>query len=605
MVQDTVRGTRRAYNGTLFGRRVGNPGSRHFQTMINQHHANWTGLACLLAISCALFLQNLSTPYITLWDEAVHVNVIKNLAEHCCLPQLHRSANIGTDYRRWTNNSLWLHKPLLPFYVTAGIYKLLGGSLWALRLPGAIFALLTAVVIYFIGRNFLNDHIGLCGAAIFCLNPYTNQLVHGKEFSGFSDLAFAFFVSVALYLILEWTQNRSTATLRLLGLVLGLGYMCKGGLAFAPFAVLVGVAILTGSIRDLIPALLQSIVVFGVVVLPERLHWLAHHPVEFRYEQQRQLLHLFTEIEHWRAPWYAYFTQYLPSMLGAPLVPFAYFSIGWALTQFRPGMPAYTLSIWTLAYLVPLSFGVSKIENFIFAVLPALALLVPSVVERLMYSRRFRLVFSLCVASLAAFVISRATEGSVIWSFMRAPGFEHPHRLTFLVVSAILAVALAVLFLIRFESRTVTTGVLVLTSVTLFSLYVGKDIFANGSEPKDSSEQAALRQTGSDLQPLVDKNGLILAHSNTLKLAYLYLMYWSGADVLDLCREPEPSKTVARFRERKNIYLITDKVLPTVPLATLPTGNLYSLREIPFEVWGPVASGVCQSESQDDDVPGR
>ena len=299
------------------------------------------------------------------------------------------------------------------------------------------------------------------------------------------------------------------------------------------------------------------------------------------------------QIEEWGAPWHAYFTQYLPSMLGAPLVPFAYFSIGWALTQFRPGMPAYTLSIWTLAYLVPLSFGVSKIENFIFAVLPALALLVPSVVERLMYSRRFRLVVSLCVASLAAFVISRA------------PGFEHPHRLASLVVSAIFAVALAVLFLIRFESRTVTTGVLVLTSVTLLSLYVGKDIFANGSEPKDSSEQAALRQTGSDLQPLVDKNGLILAHSNTVKLAYLYLMYWSGADVLDLCREPEPSKTVARFRERKNIYLITDKVLPTVPLATLPTGNLYSLREIPFEVWGPVASGVCQSESHDVNVPGR
>ena len=134
-VQDGSRygsGTRRADNGSLFGSRIGNPGSRHFQTMINQHHANWTGLACLLAISCALFLQNLSTPYITLWDEAVHVNVIKNLAEHCCLPQLHRSANIGTDYRRWTNNSLWLHKPLLPFYVAAGIYKLLGGSLWAL-----------------------------------------------------------------------------------------------------------------------------------------------------------------------------------------------------------------------------------------------------------------------------------------------------------------------------------------------------------------------------------------------------------------------------------------------------------------------------------------
>ncbi len=33
------------------------------------------------------------------------------------------------------------------------------------------------------------------------------------------------------------------------------------------------------------------------VVLPEKLYWLAHHPVEFRYEQQQQLLHLFRVIE--------------------------------------------------------------------------------------------------------------------------------------------------------------------------------------------------------------------------------------------------------------------------------------------------------------------
>jgi len=220
-------------------------------------------LTCILAISCLLFLQKLGNPYITLWDEAVHVNVIKNLAENCCLPQLHRSAEIGTDYRHWINNTLWLHKPLLPFYVTAGIYKLLGGSLWALRLPGAIFALLTTVVIYFIGRDFLSGRVGLCAAAIFSLNPYTNQLVHGREFSGFPDLFFAFFVSVALHLILDWRQSRSTATLRWLGLALGFAYMCKGGLALAPFAVLAGIAILTGSVRDLIPAL-QSIVVFGV-----------------------------------------------------------------------------------------------------------------------------------------------------------------------------------------------------------------------------------------------------------------------------------------------------------------------------------------------------
>jgi 4-amino-4-deoxy-L-arabinose transferase-like glycosyltransferase len=555
-----------------------------------------------------LFLQNLGTPYITLWDEAVHVNVIKNLAEHCCLPQLHRSVNRGAiggvapaessnlprfDYKNWTNNTLWLHKPRLPFYVTAGIYKLLGGSLWALRLPGAIFAVLTAVVIYLTGHKFLNDRIGLCGAAIFSLNPYTNQLVHGREFSGFPDLAFAFFVSVALYLILDWIQVRSTAALRWLGLVLGLASMCKGGLALAPFVVLAGVTILMGRIRDLLPGV-QAILVFCIVALPERLYWLMNYPLEYRYEEHQQLLHLFTVIEGHGGPWHFYFTHYLPAILVAPVVPFAYFSIAWALTHCRPGQPGHTLAIWTLTYLVPLSFGASKVENFIFAVVPAIALLIPSVVESLMESRRFRLVLSLCMSSLAVFIVSRATEGSAIWSFMRARGYEHPYRLTFLAVSTMLAAALAALFLVKFELRTVTTGALVLTLGSLLLLYISRGILANRTEPADRPAQAALRQTGSDLQTLVDKNGLVLTHSGSVEDAYLYLMYWSGVDVLDVCHGPQPSRTVARFRERKDVYLVTDSLLAAAPLARLPIGNLYSIRAIPFDVWGPVASRACQ-----------
>jgi len=577
--------------------------------MVNQRSTNWTAITCLLAISCILFLQNLGTPYITLWDEAIQVNVVKNLAEHCCLPQLHRSVNVNAmngdaradsgslprfDYKNWTNNTLWLHKPRLPFYVTAGIYRLLGGSLWALRLPGAIFALLTAVVIYLIGHKFLSDRIGLCGAAIFSLNPYTNQLVHGRQFSGFPDLAFAFFVSVALYLILDWTKSKSTATLRWLGLVLGLASLCKGGLALAPFAVLAGVAILTGRTRDLIPGL-QAILVFGIVALPERLYWLTNYPLEFRYEEHQQLLHLFKVIEGHGGPWHFYFTHYLPSMLGVPLVLFAYVSIGWALTYCRPSQPEHTLSIWALAYLVPLSFGASKVENFIFAVLPAIALLVPGMVESLMYSRRFRFVISLCLGSLAVFIISRATEGNTIWTFMRARGYEHPYRLALLAVSTMLAAALATLFLIKLESKTVTTSLVVLTLGGLLLVYIGTDILANRGQPADSSAQATLRQTGSKLQALVDdKNGLILSHYGSVEDAYLYLMYWSGLDVLDVCHGPQPARTVGRFRERKDIYLVTDRSFPSEPLATLPIGNLYTLQAVPFDVWGPAATQVCQ-----------
>ena len=155
-----------------------------------------------------------------------------------------------------------------------------------------MFAVLTAVVIYLTGHRFFNDRVGLCGAAIFSLNPFTNNLVHGRQSSGFPDLALAFFVSVALYLILDWTESRCPPPLCAgSDWYLGLAYMCKGGLALPPFAALAGIVILTGSLlRDLV-AVLQSITVFVLVGLPERLYWLAHYPVEYRYEQQQQLLH--------------------------------------------------------------------------------------------------------------------------------------------------------------------------------------------------------------------------------------------------------------------------------------------------------------------------
>jgi hypothetical protein len=575
----------------------------------------------LLATSCVLFLQNLGTPNITTWDEVVHVNVVKNLAEHCCLPRLHRS-ELGTDYRDWGNNTLWLHKPLLPFYTTAAIYKLLGGSLWAFRLSGAIFALLTAVVVYLIGSTFLNENIGLFGAAIFSLSPFTNTLVHGKTYSGFPDLFFAFFASLALYLILDWTRSKSITTLRWLGLVVGLAYLCKGGLALAPFAVLAVVAILAGSIRDLIPAL-EAIVVFAIVVLPERLYWLVNHPVESVYEQQAQLLHLFRNIEGHASPWHFYFTHSLPQILVPVLIPFAYFSIGWALTRCRPGSPGHTLSIWTLAYLVPLSFGVSKIDNFIFAVVPAIALLIPLAVESLMQTGQFRLVLALCGGSLAAYIVwqtallLRSVEGLVIWSRWS----EHPYRFAFLTVIAILAVALTVRFLMKFDSKMVTSSVLALTSVAVLLLFVHKNILENWIDPLQfnglsSSAQLPLRQTGDDLRGVVDKNGIIIVALDdgrlqkpltgffacgpgpgecVKRLAYLYIMYWSDVDVLDVCREPQPQKTVERFRGWKNTYLITDSLLPAVPLARSPVGNVYSLKDIPMEVWSPVAIGACQA----------
>jgi hypothetical protein len=99
------------------------------------------------------------------------------------------------------------------------------------------------------------------------------------------------------------------------------------------------------------------------------------------------------------------------------------------------------------------------------------------------------------------------------------------------------------------------------------------------------------------LKSLVGKDSLVLTHNNTMDgSAYLYIMYWSGVESLDICHDSQPAAGVARFRGWKNLYLISDEVLPSAPVAHLATGTLYSLDKIPFDVWSPVATGVCSQK---------
>lgn len=567
--------------------------------------ASWLFAAGLLAICFGIYLQNLGTPYITLWDEAIHVNVVQNLAEHCCIPLLHRSAaaaslpgasgvsgfetvavlqrhvRLGTDFRDWTNDTVWLHKPLLPFYFAAATFNLAGRSLWGLRLSGAIFALLNAGIIYVIGRRVLSNTAALFAVAIFGLNPYTNNLVHGPEFAGFPDLALSCCVSISMYFIFQWTRYKLTATVRWLGLTCAIGYMCKGGLALGPFAVFVAITLFAGTYRDLLQ-LLQSIAIFVALVTPGELYWRIHQPGILGYSSHVQMLHLFQPIEGWSGPWTSFVAGYLPAILTLPLIPIAYFSVAWAVSSFKPNDPEFVLGIWILVYLVTLSLGVAKIENHIFAILPAFALLVPYSIESLIGMRRFDVVLALCMTSLGMVFLTR-----INWRF------GHANRLSLIAAAATFLVFYLFLTRLKPTPKSLNVSVIVLTVVSVLILYVHRDIQDNVTVPSDASAQAVLKESGLAIGQFADKNGLILAHSNLHDLSYLYLMYWSRADVLDVCREPDPLAATSTLRNTSVLYLITGRYLPGEPLVKTQIGGLYRLENIPYQIWSKVAVADC------------
>ena len=545
----------------------------------------WVLFGCLLTVSALIFLHNLGSPNITLWDEAFHANVIRNLAEHCCIPKLHSSAGIETDFTDWQNNTIWLHKPMLPFYLSAGLYRLFGGSLLGLRLLGGVFALLTAGVIYLIGIRFFNTTTALFATALFSLNPYTNELVHGTEYSGFPDLALVFFVSVAFLLILEWVKSRSPALLRWLGLVVGLAYLCKGGLALAPLAVAVVVAIYLDGVKALAP-LAQSMAIFAAVILPERIYWLWHYPVEYRYEQTAQASHLFRVVENHHGNALSYVANFFPLILGLPLFPFAYLSIGWAFTRPR-AKPEYILGLWALAYLIPLSLATSKIENFVFAALPAAVLAIPYAIENLMQSKRFSRILAVCIGSLSTYALLRLAQNRA-----------HPTWLAFFGTVTVLLAVWGILSLIHFRSRTVTQVALALAGWALLLSFLDAGItVADAAEPGGSS-QAALRESASALKSVVGPDGLVLMDSDRWGYQYLYLMYWSGRDVFNVCKWKQPDKALASLASRKDTYLITDTDWPGEPLARLPIGKLYSLQALPFDDWRTGSGQSCEAQER-------
>src|SRR5207245_9489422 len=86
-------------------------------------------LTCGLSICMGLLLHDLDHDYIVPWDEVVHITVVHNLYSDCCDPKLHRIDLGQTEQSDWTNNYIWLHKPPLPFYLRAALYRVFGESL--------------------------------------------------------------------------------------------------------------------------------------------------------------------------------------------------------------------------------------------------------------------------------------------------------------------------------------------------------------------------------------------------------------------------------------------------------------------------------------------
>jgi 4-amino-4-deoxy-L-arabinose transferase-like glycosyltransferase len=275
-------------------------------------------------------------------------------------------------------------KPPLTYWLLAASFEWLGASLLAGRLVAALLALATLGVTYGVARRLIapeapgRPSASGAAAAFFA----TAILATSYAFVSFarltmSDMALTLFTLLAgaAYLISE--SESKQRFLPLCGLILGLGFLTKGPIAWIYFgALLVAFAVVERRLpRIFTPAGLLGTALavgvglswFGLVYRREGIE-----PLEWFFLRENLQRFAATTYDAAQPFWY-YFAVYavegLPwSALALPAVWFA----------FRRGSPKILriVFIWAMLMLVPLSLSRGKIDYYLLPLLPPLSLVI-------------------------------------------------------------------------------------------------------------------------------------------------------------------------------------------------------------------------------------
>jgi 4-amino-4-deoxy-L-arabinose transferase-like glycosyltransferase len=133
-------------------------------------------------------------------------------------------------------------KPPLIYWAQCGAYTVFGENEFAARLPAAVFAALTALVLALWGARAAGPATGFRAALIFSLTLQTTVLAHASV----ADMPMVFFVALAAWCGWEWLGATENKIRVLWGcgcwLALAFGFLAKGPIGLVPFGMIAGLS---------------------------------------------------------------------------------------------------------------------------------------------------------------------------------------------------------------------------------------------------------------------------------------------------------------------------------------------------------------------------
>ena len=546
------------------------------RALASRRAITWLGFTLILFASSALRLRGLDSTYITLWDESVHVNVVSNLVDDCCTPRLHLRSD-GSDAHDWMDSYIWLHKPPAPFLLNAAIAAPWSNRLFGIRLGAFIVAQAIVFLVFWIGTRYFDRLTALAAAALVGFNHYTFELVQGVQFSGIPDLTLACALLGALYALLAIVEHGHPRHFVVFGFSVGLAFLCKDGLALIPYLPF-GIVMLVKGWRRHVSNLALAVATTLVVIAPPSIYLATRFPTEAVLEQQERIDHLLRDIDGWGRPVDFYWTVYFPKVTSPMVSGAAYVAVAAGLLMWRRHLKLGMLALWILSYLVVLSAGVSKVDNFIYPTLPAVCLLVPAMAIRLWNDQRFKVVLATtATAACTAAVLQWDLLHSTMWVVKRPLPSVRPALVLFHI--SVFLVALILLRFVRIPAPRSLSAAAAIVALGLVVVPGARASWAGGfARGRDYGRQIQLREAALGLRPFVGEGDVVLVHWPGLRKSHLYVKYWSGRDSFEISDAKPIRSRLGEMINARRVYLLSDRRVADDTIALSGRGYLRRLK---------------------------
>lgn len=260
-------------------------------------------LSVLLMIAASLglgvFISMLDS-FLVLWDEQFHALVAKHMMKHPFKPMLYKDIFFEHDFKNWTVNHIWLHKPPLFLWQMALSMKVWGLDVLAVRFPSILMHAFLTFMVYRIGKIAVGHDYGYWGALFFTVAYYPLEMVAGRFATDHNDVAILFYITASFWSYFEYKNSGNKIWIVLIGLFAGCAVLVKWliGLLIYPCWATTAIDLKKRSIRrEVILRVIQAFAVSLLVFMPWYIYILLVFPEAARFELLHHLLHLSEPIE--------------------------------------------------------------------------------------------------------------------------------------------------------------------------------------------------------------------------------------------------------------------------------------------------------------------